>query len=123
MYKPTKLIIGFAFLLIGSNLITYGMTRYWTTSVVLKIAGDEAIMFLSKYGFWFGAEGDLRQNDELNDGRRLWARINDAGGMYHSQPQTFPVIGLGVLLAITGALIPFVTKGEALDVELDDEES
>lgn len=123
MHKPTKLIIGFALLLLGTNLITYGLTRYRTTSVVLKTAGEETILFLERNGYWVTSPQITISAEKQLEAKKLYGKVTGAGGMYYGWHEALLVIALGILVAITGALIPFVTKGEPLDVELDDEES
>jgi hypothetical protein len=99
-------------LIIGTNVFTYAQTRFVTTDRVVGKAKSAAEEFLVQNGFLppFESAPPVSVNDKIVCGKEFITRIGEAGGSKRWRNHSVPFLGLGILLAVTGALLQFVTK-------------
>ena len=96
-------LISVAFLLAGTNVVTYAATRHLTTRTVLERAEARVEAALRSEDLYDTA---LRQDS--TGAFRLAFPL--AGGMYYWWNDSLLYHGLGLLFIATGALVPAVSR-------------
>jgi|GEM_PF-2187830 len=110
-----RYLVSAILLLVGTNLCTYGYTRYATTRHVLTKARATAEVFLGRYGFFPSTDTPMLATLEEKDvsAKTLIGDISLAGGMYYWWNRALPYHGIGILLIAIGILLPFVRRRTA----------
>lgn len=102
-------------LIIGTNVFTYAQTRFVTTDRLLGKAKTHVEEFLVQNGFLppFESTPPTSFNDRMVCASTLITKVTEVGGSKRWRNHSGPYWGLGILLVVTGALLPFVTKKKA----------
>lgn len=93
---------------VGIGICTYAYTRYRITEATLTSAQDLTRAFLEEQKLLRGASNkhvDIADDLDLAS-RELLGEIGFAGGMYYWYNDSLVYHGLGILLFLTGVLLP-----------------
>lgn len=110
-----RYVVSVLFLLAGTNVLTYAITRYWTTKRVLTEAENRASVFLQDHELMYGERNvddqDLIIPVEADvECRRLMGQLHGAGGMYYWYNDALPHYGAGIILFAVGVVLLCLRK-------------
>jgi hypothetical protein len=96
----TNHLIAILLLLLGTNLMTFAATRYWTTSSVLTAAQKRMDAALKKEGLYEQVYPSDRPRSVA-----LILAIPDAGGMYYWWNEALVYFAVGVVVSASGLAV------------------
>ena len=111
-----KRILAVVFLLLGTNVFTYALARYWTTDTILDEVQSLVRQFLEEKNLIYGERNaqDHIPEEAYQESKALLGVISATGGMYHWYSDSLRYYGLGALLIAVGLLLPFVKQRPSL---------
>ncbi len=94
----SKYYVAMFLVLVGANLVTFAITRYWTTKHVLTRAQERLDVTLKKDGLYEQVYPYCKPN-------HVTMAIYSAGGLYYWWNDAVPYWGAGVMFGLSGIAV------------------
>lgn len=119
MRNKRQFLVAATLVVVGSNILTYAVTRQRTTERVLTRSWDIIEQFLVERNLAYGQSNydvDIPSDVQI-EGKTLLGDVSLVGGLHHWWNGSLPYLGLGVFLVLVGLLVPFVAPRPEVDSE------